>query len=132
LPLLGFSKDAPPSYFIGESTPGHRSRARSIQVPFGKRAPTLLHVPSSWFLTTSTVSSSLRQSHRPCGPCRSPCGQHYNPFRLCSSSCEPSRPSCRCCAHVSARFRPWGPPRFRETTAASALSSLHHDSLTSP
>lgn len=108
---MGFSKDAPPSSFIGESTPGHRSRARSIQVPFGRRAPTLLHVPSSRFLTVSTGSSSLRQR---------------------SDSYEPSRPPRRCCVHVSARFRPWGPPRFRGTLPLAALSSVRRDSSTSP
>jgi hypothetical protein len=55
LPLLGLSKDRPSVVLATpESTPG-RILADST---FGKSLPRLLHVPPSWFLTTSTGSSS--------------------------------------------------------------------------
>lgn len=64
---MGLSKEAPPSYLVGESTPGRRSRASSFATPFGKRGPALLRVPSSRFLTVSTGSSSIRWRSGPCG-----------------------------------------------------------------
>ena len=55
LPLLGLSKDRPSVVLATpESTPGSSLAGPS----FGKSLPQLLHVPSSWFPTTATVSAS--------------------------------------------------------------------------
>jgi len=52
----------------GSPLPGTVHEHARSGFPFGRRAPTPLRVPSSWFLTISTGSSSLRQPHCPCGP----------------------------------------------------------------
>lgn len=102
LPLLGLSKDAPPSSFVGESTPGSCPRASPVPATFGTGVPPPIRVPSLWSLTTSTVSSSLRWRFGPSGPLP---------------------PPCRRCVRVSARFRPWGSSRFGGSGFQPALAS---------
>jgi hypothetical protein len=60
LPLMGLSKDRPSVVLLArESTPGSRPPVARWPASFGMRPRRPIRVPTSWFCTTSPVSSSL-------------------------------------------------------------------------
>jgi len=83
LPLLGFPKTAPPPY----SSPRVHSRHPHRCGAFGRRDAISLHVPSSWFHTTSTACSS--RTVRAC--CSALPAMGSTPF---PSAAKPNSPMC--------------------------------------